>query len=183
MAPPAAFPYRGSPEPARTRRPVPPSPTHTLTTRVLQQPLRSSSTFPVKTNPWGRGRRRASRVPGKPRQQTPNRRFGPRRALTAARFAHFRRAGGRGREGVPSRSPDGGKRLAERSLAPAQRDVNTGPAAATRPPPGPTPATTRTPVVVTRCPRPAPTRDGGSRSNKWTGGRVGFIAPASASQD
>lgn len=106
-------------------------------TALPPQPLPSSSTFPVKTNSWGRGRRRSGRVPGKPRQQTPNRRPGPRLALAAARFAYSRRAGGRGREGVPSRSPDGGKPLAERSLARPQRDVNSGPATATRPPPGP----------------------------------------------
>lgn len=76
-------------------------------------------------------------MPGKPRQQTLNRHGGPRLAFTEARFAHSSRAGGRRRAGVPSRSPDGGKRLAERSLARAQRDVPSGPAAATRPPPGP----------------------------------------------
>lgn len=119
-------------------------------------------------------------MPGKPRQQTLNRHCGPRLALTAARFAHSSRAGGRRREGVPSRSRWCGKRPAERSLARAQRDVHSGPAASDPAASGgPTPATTRTPVGATRRPRPAPTRDGGSRSNKRIAGseEPGFIAP------
>lgn len=123
-------------------------------------------------------------MPGKPRQQTPNTRFGPCPVLTTAGFAHPSRARGRRRAGAPSRSPEDGKPLAKRSLAQAQRDVNSGPAAATPPPPGPEARGHPTPTVSTRRPCPAPTHDGGSRSNKGVrGAKESFIAPGPASQE
>lgn len=99
----------------------------------LRQPLPSSSTFPVITNPWGRGRRRPSRVPGKPRQQTPNTRFGPRPPPPRPGSPTSAGPGVAGERG----GPDGGKPLAALSLARVQQDVNSGQAAATPPPPGP----------------------------------------------
>ena len=152
-------------------------------------PLPFSSTFPVKTNPWGRGQRRPRRVPRKPRQQTPNTRSEPLRGLTTARFTHPSRASGRGLQGAPSRSPDGGKPLVAPSLARAQREVNRGQAATTPAPPGPEargrPNTRRGHSV------PAPRSHAGRRfevkQGIWGGGwgseKPGSTAPGRGSQD
>lgn len=64
---------------------------HPHSAHVLPQPLPSSSTFPVKTNPWGRGQRRSSRVPRKPGQQTQTHASGP--ARPSPRFASLTPAG------------------------------------------------------------------------------------------
>lgn len=96
----------------------------------------SSSTFPVKTNPWGRGRRRPSPVPGKPRQQTQTHASG--RARRPPRPGPPTPAGPGVAGGRGALSGPGGRGAARGAVAgPSPAGCKPRPRGATPPPPGP----------------------------------------------
>lgn len=169
----------GADRPHRLHPAPPPTSSRSLS------PSSYSITFPVKTNPWGRGRRRSSRGPGQPRQQTPNTRFGRRSVLTAARSPPLAGPGVSGERVSPYPSPGaptvGSRSQGGRWHRPSGME-GSGPAVAT-------PAASGAPSLrpprhppCTRRPRPAPTQDGGSRSEDWGSQNGASLPVAPASQ-